>query len=574
MPKKIKHRSVYRFAQPSQPMLIRSLVGAAMFAGVANILGLVGPLFMLEVYDRVLPSRSTPTLVALVSLVISTYLFSGAIDVVRTRLMIRLASAFDTSLSSRVFSAVMGVPLKTKVSGDGQRPVQELDQIRVFLSGTGPVAFLDLPWVPVYLALCFWIHPYIGWMATVVIFLLVALTATTHVMTRRWLQNASLNMTQRNVVAQQAIESAESLAAMGMQSRVSVLWLQHHCAGITGHRRATGIAGLCASVSKTIRLTVQSGALAVGAYLVINGSLSGGMIVAASIIVARALAPAEQVIATWRSFTDAREAWRRLQDLLALFPTAPEKTQVPMPAKRVNVKSLFVAPPGSQNLVLQNLNFSLEAGSALGVVGASASGKSSLAKALVGSWGCARGQVSFDGVPLSLFPAGRQGQLIGYMAQHTELIGTTIAESIARLDPAATDDQVIAAARIAGVHELILQLPNGYQTLVGQDASKLSAGQQQRIALARALYGDPFLVVLDEPNSNLDRDGELALSEAILSVKRRGGIVVVVAHRTNILAVLDQVLILNGGLQVAFGPKDKVLKSANNGHVTAGSTSL
>ena len=298
------------------------------------------------------------------------------------------------------------------------------------------------------------------------------------------------------------------------------------------------------------------------------------MIVAASIIVARALAPAEQVIATWRSFTDARGAWRRLQDLLALFPTAPEKTQVPMPAKRVNVKSLFVAPPGSQNLVLQNLNFSLKAGSALGVVGASASGKSSLAKALVGSWGCARGQVSFDGVPLSLFPAGRQGQLIGYMAQHTELIGTTIAESIARLDPAATDDQVIAAARIAGVHELILQLPNGYQTLVGQDASKLSAGQQQRIALARALYGDPFLVVLDEPNSNLDRDGELALSEAILSVKSRGGIVVVVAHRNNILAVLDQVLILNGGLQVAFGPKDKVLKSANNGHVTARSTSL
>ncbi|WP_232434414.1 type I secretion system permease/ATPase [Pseudomonas asplenii] len=541
-------------------LLRKSLIGAALFSGVINILALAGPLFMLEVYDRVIPSRSIPTLVALALLVLGVYGFSGLLDIVRSRLMVRIASAFDLALSPRVFKVIAGVSLKTAITGDALKPAQEMDQIRGFIGGPGLVTFFDLPWMPVYLAVCFYIHPLFGLLTSGLVIVLVTLTFITDRQSRQLAQACAEAQNKRNHLGQQAHQNAEALAAMGMAQRTSSLWQAHHSTYSTLQRQTVDIGSFFGGISKSLRHLVQSGSLALGAYLVIQGDLSGGTIVAASIIVSRTLAPAEQVIATWRSLLGAHLAWKRLLEVFALFPEEQGRTELPEAYRILQVDNLFTAPPGSQRLTLQNVHFTMEAGSAVGVVGPSASGKSSLARALVGAWQPARGQVKLDGAPLELLGEQSRGKLIGYLPQSVGLFSGTVAENIARLDPDADDRAIVSAAQLAGVHELILQLPEGYQTQVGEGGLNLSAGQRQRIALARALFGDPFLVVLDEPNSNLDAEGEQALSRAILSIKARGGIAVVIAHRTSILSVIDQVLILEHGVQAAFGARDVVLR--------------
>lgn len=539
--------------------LKKGLLGAVLFSGVINLLALVGPLFMLEVYDRVIPSRSVPTLVALGLLVLGVYAVFGVMDIIRSRVMARIGAALDTALSAQVYRVIAGASLKIPVSGDPLKPAHELDQIRTFIAGPGMVAFFDLPWMPVYLAVCFYIHPLLGYLALGMIVLMLVLTWLTDRNTRRLMHESADVTGLRNQFGQQTHHSAESLAAMGMTARAAGYWQQYHARFTTLQRQAADVGSFYGGITKALRYLIQSASLGLGAYLVIRGDLSGGTIVAASIIVARTLAPAEQIIATWRSLISARLAWQQLQGVFALFPEQQEKTELPAASQSVQVEGLVVSPPGVQRLTLQGVNFTLVAGSALGVIGPSASGKSSLARVLVGAWQPLRGQVRLDGAALELWPEQARGALTGYLPQSVDLFDATVAQNIARLDAQADDVAIIAAARQAGVHELILQLPQGYDTPVGEGGVNLSAGQRQRIALARALYGDPFLVVLDEPNSNLDAEGERALAQAILAVKARGGVVVVIAHRTGILSVLDQVLVLEQGAQAAFGPRDTVL---------------
>lgn len=539
--------------------LRKGLIGALVFSGVINLLALIGPLFMLEVYDRVIPSRSVPTLVALSLLVLGVYAVFGFLDIIRARVMTRIAASLDAALSAKVYQVIAGASLKTPVTGDPLKPAHELDQIRNFIGGPGLIAFFDLPWMPVYLAVCFCIHPLLGWLALGMIAVMVGLTLLTDRKTRQLMRDSAQALSARNQLGQQTHLGAESLAAMGMEGRARALWQDQHVRFSTLQRQAADVGSFYGGITKALRQLIQSASLGLGAYLVIRGDLSGGAIIAASIIVARTLAPAEQIIGTWRSLISARLAWTQLRDVFDLFPEQQSKTRLPDAHQRVQVECLFASPPGVQRLTLQNLNFSLAAGSALGVVGPSASGKSTLARVLVGAWQPARGQVCLDGAPLELWEQQARGDLIGYLPQSVDLFNASVAQNIARLDPAADDAAIIAAARQAGVHELILQLPQGYDTPVGEGGVNLSAGQRQRVALARALYGEPFLVVLDEPNSNLDVEGERALAKAILAIKARGGVAVVIAHRTGILSVLDQVLVLENGMQAAFGPKETVL---------------
>lgn len=540
----------------------QALVGVGVFSGIINVLGFTGPLFMLEVYDRVIPSGSLPTLVALLVLTAGLYAFSGFLEVVRGRVLSRVAGLVDTSLSKRVLGVIAGSSLKTKINGDVLKPAQEMDQIRAFLGGAGPGALFDLPWMPVYLAVCFFLHPLIGWLAAAAMLILVSLTIATDILTRSRTKDVAIVTSARNRFGEAAHRNAEAIAAMGMLGEVQKRWTDTHTRLTALQRKAGDVASMFGGASKTLRQAVQSGSLALGAYLVIQGDMSGGMIIAASIIVARALQPIEQVIANWRNMVGARQSWQRLQDLFKLFPDGAVRTALPAPEKSLAVEAVFAAPPGErQRMTVQNVSFKVHAGTALGIIGPSASGKSSLVRAITGVWPLARGKVSLDGASLDQWQAHERGRHIGYMPQSSDLFPGTIAENIARLDPQAEDVAVVTAARAAGVHDMIVALAEGYETQVGDGGLNLSAGQRQRVALARALYGDPFLVVLDEPNSNLDADGDKALAEAIGAVKRRGGVVIVVAHRNSVLAQIDLLLVMENGVAKAFGPRDEVLKA-------------
>lgn len=541
------------------------LIGAAVFSGIINILALAGPLFMLEVYDRVIPSHSVPTLIALLVLVGGLYGFSGLLDVIRGRIFSRIAGIIDTSLSNRVFEIISGASLKTKIDGDILKPAQEMDQVRNFLASNGPAALFDLPWMPIYLTVCFFLHPLIGWLATGFLALLVILTLFTDAFTRSSMQKAVSALAERNRFGEAAHNNAEAIAAMGMINRAKVRWNDAHDRHTSLHRNSADVVNMLAGFSKSLRLMVQSGSLALGAYLVIQAELTGGMIIAASVIVARTLAPIEQVIANWRSMLAARQAWDRLQKLISLFPEETARTTLSAPTKSLSVEGVFAAPPGArQRMAVQNVTFRANAGSVVGIIGPSASGKSSLARAITNVWSLSRGNVRLDGASIDQWPVSERGKHVGYMPQSSDLFPGTIAENIARLDPQAEHSAIIIAAQAAGIHELIVGFPDGYDTQVGDGGVNLSAGQRQRVALARALFGEPFLVVLDEPNSNLDADGDAALSAAIDGVKARGGIVLVVAHRKKILSKIDYLLVLENSVAKAFGPRDAVLSRLEN----------
>ncbi|ATN37736.1 type I secretion system permease/ATPase (plasmid) [Rhizobium sp. ACO-34A] len=538
------------------------LVGLGIFSCSISLLALAGPLFMLEVYDRVIPSGSVPTLVALLLLVAGLYSISGFLEIVRGRVMSRVAGIFDSAISERVAGVIAGAPLRMQWTGDVLKAAQEADQIRTFLAGPGPTVLFDLPWMPVYLAICFFLHPLIGWLAAGTMISLVLLTAIADLLTRRNTKGAAEALSNRNRFGEAANRNAETIAAMGLLPMVSETWQKLHLSTIDLQRKTGDIAGLFGGLSKTIRQMVQSGSLALGAWLVIQGDMTGGSIIAASIIIARALQPIELAIANWRNMIAARQAWQRLNAVFKLFPEERERTNLPAPGKFIAVEGVFTAPPGERNkMTVQNISFRAEAGTVIGVVGPSASGKSSLVRVIAGVWPALRGHVRLDGAALDQWVPRDRGRHIGYMPQNSDLFPGTIAENIARLDKAAPHEVIIAAAQAAGVHDMIVALPDGYETQVGEGGMNLSAGQRQRIALARALYGDPFLIVLDEPNSNLDADGDRALEQAIARVKARGGVVIVVAHRNSILSQLDMLLVMEGGMAKAFGPRDAVLKS-------------
>ncbi|MFO1059518.1 MAG: type I secretion system permease/ATPase [Dongiaceae bacterium] len=535
------------------------LVGIALFSGLSNLLMLTGSIFMLEVYDRVLPSRSVPTLVGLALLAALLYGFQGVLDLLRSRLFLRIGQALDEAVGQRVFAGIVRLPLKARGGGDGLQPLRDLDQLRGFLSAGGPSALFDLPWIPLYLGLCFLFHFWIGMTALAGALLLIGIALATEIAIRAPSRAVAGHALARSGWAAAGRRNSEVLQAMGMAERLGALWGEANRDYLAAHRRASDIGTGLGTLSRVLRLILQSAVLGVGAWLVIHQEATGGVIIASSILVSRALAPVELSIAGWKGFVAARQGWQRLDRLLELFPFPAAPTALPRPAASLSVEGLSVSPPGETRAVVQEVAFALQAGQALGVIGPTASGKSSLARALVGVWPALRGKVRLDGAALEQWSPERLGPALGYLPQDVELFDGSVADNIARFQPDADPAAIVAAARAAGVHELILRLPEGYDSRIGEGGTALSAGHRQRIGLARALYGDPFLVVLDEPNSNLDSDGEEALGRAIAAVRARGGIAVVIAHRPSALGAVDQLLVMGEGRAQAWGPRDEVL---------------
>jgi ATP-binding cassette subfamily C protein len=538
-----------------------ALSGVALFTALLNVLYLTGSFFMLQIYDRVLPSRSVPTLVALCILAAALYGFQAVLDVARNRVLTRIAGGFVEQLDRRIYDLVVRLPLRAP----GRRqfePARDLEQVRSFMAGGGPAALFDLPWLPLYLAICYLFHPLIGLTATVGAVILVGFTALTEFKVRRPTLEAAALSAQRSQLVETSHGNAEVLHAMGMVGRFADLWSANTRQYTAAQQRAADVTGGLGGLSRAFRMMLQSAVLAVGAWLVIHQQATAGIIIAGSILSSRALAPIEVVISQWRVFVGARQGWRRLVGLLADLPVEKPVLALPSPVERLTVEGVSVAPPGAQTIVVHDVAFELSAGQGLGVIGPSASGKSSLVRTIAGVWPAGRGEVRLDGARLDQWSSEALGAHIGYLPQDVELFAGTVAQNIARLDPTPPADKVLAAAKAAGVHEMILALPNGYETDIGHGGTLLSAGQRQRIGLARALYGDPFLVLLDEPNASLDLQGDEALTGAIAGVRARGGIVIVVAHRPSALAAVDLILVMEAGRQKAFGPKEAVFREA------------
>jgi PrtD family type I secretion system ABC transporter len=536
-----------------------AFIGVGLMSCVINLLYLTGSIFMLEVYDRVLPSRSVPTLVGLVIIAALLYMAQGVLDLIRGRILGRVGTALDESLNARVFDTVVRLPLMIGGRSEGLQPLRDLDNVRAFLGSMGPSAFFDLPWLPFYLAICFAFHMMIGVTALAGAIILVSLTLVTEYLSRQPAREATALAARRNDLAAASRRNAEVLVSMGMAGRLSKRWRDANEKYLAGNQNASDVAGGLGAISKVLRMMLQSAVLGTGAYLVIHQEATAGIIIAGSILSARALAPVDLAIAHWKSFIAARQSWHRLNRLLEQMPVRATPTQLQNPTTRLSVEALSIAAPGDQRLIVHEVTFALNAGSGLGVIGPSGSGKSSLIRALVGVWQPVRGKVRIDGAALDQWSSDILGRHVGYLPQDVELFNGTVAQNICRFDPEAKSDDIISAAKEAGVHEMIIKMRDGYNTEVGEQGKALSAGQAQRVALARALYGDPFLIVLDEPNSNLDTEGDEALTRAVRAARERGAIVVVVAHRPIGIEAVDQILVLKDGRLQAFGPKEQVL---------------
>jgi PrtD family type I secretion system ABC transporter len=536
----------------------RAFRSVAVFSGVVNILMLAGPLYMLQIYDRVLSSRSVPTLVALSIFLVGALALQGLLDAIRSRIVVRAAALLDRRLGSTIHEAVLQLATRRQQPGEAHQPMRDLDQIRAFLTSAGPIAVVDLPWAPIFLVICFLIHPWLGGMAAAGTVILLSVTILTERASRTHTRGLVSDAGIRAAMAEAHRRNSETAIAMGMAATLAKRWVAVNDRYVATSARSSDVVGGYGSVSKVLRLFLQSAMLGLGAYLVIRQELTAGSMIAASIMMGRALAPIETAIANWRGFVAARDSIRRLSDTLARLPRNPPATQLPKPVRSLDVTAAVI-PPGGSSPIVSNVQFRLTAGEALGVIGPSGSGKTALARVLVGIWPPARGSVCLDGAALEQWNPERRGRHIGYVAQAVELFDGTIAENIARMDVAPDSGAVLTAARLAGAHDMIVRLPSGYETRIGEGGVALSAGQRQRIGLARALYGDPFLIVLDEPNSNLDGEGEAALQKAIMELKARGAIVIMIAHRQSSLVACDKALVLMNGVQQAFGPRDSVL---------------
>jgi PrtD family type I secretion system ABC transporter len=536
-----------------------AFIGVGVMSCMINLLYLTGSLFMLEVYDRVLPSRSVPTLVGLAILAGGLYVAQGVLDMIRSRILGRVGTSLDEALNARVFDTIVRLPLMVGGRNEGLQPLRDLDNVRSFLSSMGPGAFFDLPWLPFYLAICFAFHVLIGLTALIGAVILISLTIVTEFMSRAPAREAMGLAARRNDLAATSRRNAEVLVAMGMSGRLTRRWSEANQNYLAGNQRASDVTGGLGAIAKVMRMTLQSAVLAVGAYLVIHQEATAGVIIAGSILSARALAPVDLAIAHWKGFVAARQSWHRLNKLLESLPARTVPTSLQSPSSRLSVEAVSIVPPGDQRVIVQDVTFALQAGNGLGVIGPSGSGKSSLIRALVGVWLPARGKVRLDGAALDQWSPDVLGRHVGYLPQDVELFAGSVAQNICRFDPDASSDSIIAAAKEAGVHEMIIKMRDGYDTQIGEQGTSLSAGQAQRVALARALYGNPFLIVLDEPNSNLDTEGDEALTRAVRGARERGAIVVVVAHRPIGIEAVDQLLVLKDGRMQAFGPKEQVL---------------
>ena len=534
-----------------------SFAAVGLFSMVHNLLMLASPVFMLQIYDRVLASGSIPTLIALSGVVLALFLVSGLLDLIRARVLVRIGLALDERVGRRLFEASTRQALAT--GQEASRALREFEVLRGFIAGPGPVAFFDLPWTPLYVALLFVFHPVLGAVALVSVLLLVVIARITELVTRRDTAAAMEASCRSQDLGEAGHRHAGVLYAMGFAGDFRERWSSVNRHATLIHSRMTDRLMHLQAATKALRLILQSAMLAAGAWLAIRGEITAGMIVAASILLGRGLAPLEQAIGQWRNLARARAAYRELERLFSATPPLERRTALPVPRGQLEIRELRAAAPGTNRLVLKGLSFAVGPGEILAVIGPSAAGKSTLAKCLVGIQPWHSGEIRLDGARIDHWEQDALGRHIGYMPQECELFAGTVRDNICRFDPAGTDEDVTGAAMLARAHEMILSLPSGYDTRLGPDARELSAGQRQRIALARALFRDPVLIVLDEPNSNLDSYGDAALIDAIAELKRRGRTIIIVSHRSTAIARADLVLAIDNGVQRAIGKRDDVL---------------
>lgn len=535
-----------------------AFLSAAGFSMVINLLMLVPSIYMLQVYDRVVPTGNRSTLLMLTLIVFVLFLTMSLIEWVRTQILVRVSGRLELLLNQRVFA----VAYKQSLYSGGQRastqPFDDLTGLRQFLTGSGLFAFFDAPWLPMYIALMFVFHPWYGWFSIGTGIILVLIAIANEKATAKTLATANqLAIVGRGQISRN-LRNAEVIEAMGMLGNIRQRWLSTTHQVLTLQSVASSRAGLIGALSKVVRLTSQSLILGLGAYLVIEREVSPGLMIAGSILLGRALAPIDMVIANWKGFINARGQYQRLNELLLQIPVDAEKMPLPAPVGLIKFEEAQVIPPGAKVPALKGITLTIDPGDFLGVIGPSGAGKSTFARALLGIWPTSSGKIRLDGAEVSAWNRDELGPYIGYLPQDVELFEGSVSENIARfgeIDPEA----VVKAAKMADVHELILRLPEGYDTLIGASGGVLSGGQRQRIGLARALYGDPVLVVLDEPNSNLDEHGEFALGNALKRLKQNQATVILVTHRQNVLSHVDKLLILSDGQLAVYGARDQVI---------------
>jgi PrtD family type I secretion system ABC transporter len=540
-----------------------AFASTALFSCLVNILMLTGPLFMLQVYDRVLTSGSVPTLIALIGIVIALYAYYGFLEYLRARILVRIGRRVEERLRDRVFDSMAEHALR-RTQGIGGQPVNDLATIRQFLSGQGPFAFLDMPWVPIYLLVIFLMHWVLGVASVAAAIVIFILAVWSEKATRGPLAEANSAMVKSSIMTDESRRNSEALHSLGMRGAIRKKWSDMQQVALDHQTVANDVGGSLSAASRVLRLMVQSGILALGAYLALQHEISPGAMIAASIIMGRALAPVEQAVASWQQFLGFRKALERLGNILASVPAVANRMKLPQPTGKLEVENLIIQMPGAEKPVLQGISFTVEPGKGIGVIGPTGAGKSTLARALVGVMPITRGTVRLDGATHDQRDIDETGKLIGYLPQDIQLFDGTAAQNIARFDVNADPAKIVEAAQLANVHDLIMRLPKGYDTPLGENGARLSAGQRQRVALARCLYGDPALFVLDEPNSNLDAEGEAALDRAIRVSMARGASVVVIAHRPSALASIQQILVLSEGRTVALGPRDEILQKVLN----------
>ncbi|MDD2112633.1 type I secretion system permease/ATPase [Pseudomonas asiatica] len=545
--------------------LRRSFFALAAFSGVINVMMLTPAIYMLQVYDRALVSRNVTTLTMLTLLVIGLFMLMSALEMVRTRVLIRVGNFLDMDLNRRIFSAAFERNL-SRAGGNPAQALQDLTQVRQFLTGNGLFAFFDAPWTPIYLLVCYLIHPLLGLVTLIGSLILVGLAYLTEKATQKPLAEANQAALSSASYANNNLRNAEVIEAMGMLPAIGKRWFQGHLRILQMQTLASDRAAIISSTGRFVRITLQSVILGAGALLAIEGKITPGMMIACSILTGRALAPVEQVIAAWKQLQGSRSAWGRLNDLLHDYPQRPPSMSLQRPMGMLAVENVVAGAPGTSTSIVRGVSFSLVPGESLGIIGPSASGKSTLARLLVGVWPTQAGKVRLDGADIFTWNKAELGPWLGYLPQDVELFEGTIAENIARF--AEVDSEaVIRAARSSGVHDMILRFPQGYDTRLAADGSPLSGGQKQRIALARALYGEPNLVVLDEPNANLDDVGEKALVDALAELKARGATVILISHRPNVLCAVDKVLMLRDGAVHMLGSRDEVFAALRKASV-------
>ena len=531
---------------------------AAFFSLFINLLMITPAIYMLQVYDRVLSSGSESTLLVITLLLVFLFVAMGLLEWMRSLILVRVSSKLETLLNSRLFTVSFKQALYSGGQNSNGQPLEDLTALRQFMTGNGLFAFFDMPWIPIYMAILFLFHPAIGWLAVATAIILVVFAIFNEKSTSKWLQRANVLAMQNRSMLGKNLMNAEVVESMGMLGNLKGRWLEQVNKVLVLQSKASSNAGFWVSLSKVFRMTAQSLVLGLGAYLALQQEISPGIMIAGSILLGRALAPIDLLIGTWKGFIAARGQYTRLNELLKKVPQEGEPMQLPDPEGNIRVENILVVPPGGKIPVVKGVNFAVEKGQLIGVIGPSGAGKSTLARALLGVWPIHSGKVRLDGADIAQWDREALGSFIGYLPQDVELFEGTISENIARfgtVDP----NKVIAAAMKADVHEFILRLPAGYDTVISGSGGVLSGGERQRIGLARALYGDVRLVVLDEPNSNLDDQGEQALMNALITLKSEQVTVLIISHRPSVLKVVDQIILMKEGILVDYGTTANVL---------------